>query len=125
MTEQSKKRTRAFVHWGTFEVETDAGRITAVHGFAGDADPSPIGQSLADANDAGVRIDRPMVRQGWLENGPQMGTPAPNGRRGAEPFVAVSWDQATELVASELTRVADAHGNQAIFGEAAYQTMPN
>src|SRR5207237_2779222 len=36
--------------------------------------------------------------------------------RGREPFVEVSWDQALELVASELTRVRHSYGAAAIFG---------
>ena len=38
------------------------------------------------------------------------------GGRGAEPFVAVSWDEALDLAAGEFGRVKDAHGNAAIFG---------
>lgn len=36
--------------------------------------------------------------------------------RGTEPFVEVSWDEAFELLAVELRRVIDTHGNDAIFG---------
>lgn len=42
--------------------------------------------------------------------------PGPTTRRGDDGFVAVSWDELTELLADELRRVIDAHGNQAIFG---------
>lgn len=53
-----------------------------------------------------------MVRSGWLEHGPRSN----GGGRGVEPFVPVSWDRAFELVATELQRVKDTHGNKAIYG---------
>jgi biotin/methionine sulfoxide reductase len=56
-----------------------------------------------------LRIARPMVRKGWLDNGPGAG-------RGKEPFVAVDWDHALDLVAGELTRIRDTHGPGAILG---------
>ena len=42
--------------------------------------------------------------------------PAPRTVRGADEFVAVSWDELTELLAGELRRVVDTHGNEAIYG---------
>src|SRR4029450_849949 len=35
--------------------------------------------------------------------------------RGVEPFVAVSWDEALDLVATELRRVQATYGNEAIY----------
>ena len=51
------------------------------------------------------------MRRGWLDDGP-----GPTDRRGADEFVAVSWDDLTELLAGELRRVVDTHGNEAIYG---------
>ncbi len=51
------------------------------------------------------------MRRGWLDDGP-----GPTDRRGADEFVAVSWDELTELLAGELRRVVDTHGNEAIYG---------
>ena len=100
-----------FSHWGAYEVEVAGGEIAAVHPFAGDPDPSPIGQSLKDGIQHRSRIAQPAVRRGWLERGPENH----GGGRGAEPFVAVSWERALDLVAGELGRVKRAHGNAAIF----------
>jgi len=99
-------------HWGTYRVEARDGRIIAVKPFELDPDPSPIGQSLIGALTHPCRVTRPMVRKGWLEKGPA-GTGA---GRGSEPFVALSWTEATELAARELQRVKREHGNEAIFG---------
>ncbi|MFZ0215225.1 MAG: molybdopterin-dependent oxidoreductase, partial [Candidatus Dormiibacterota bacterium] len=97
-------------HWGPFlAADTDAGVIVRPHPI--DPDPSPILQNLRSAARHGARVARPMVRKGWLEQGPG----ASEGR-GREPFVAVDWDRATDLLAAELRRVHDAHGPEAIFG---------
>ena len=42
-----------------------------------------------------------MIRKSWIDNGP--GTN--NNLRGIDPFVAVSWDEAENIVAKELNRV--------------------
>ncbi len=52
-----------------------------------------------------------MIRAGWLDRGP-----GPDGHRGAEPFVPVSWPTAIDLLARELRRVYDAHGGRAVYG---------
>ncbi|WP_137873266.1 molybdopterin guanine dinucleotide-containing S/N-oxide reductase [Rhodococcus sp. Q] len=98
-------------HWGMFEAESANGEVTAVHPFAGDADPSPILENAVGSVRHRSRVTGPAVRRGWLEGGP-----GPSDRRGADDFVAVSWDELTELLAGELRRVVDRHGNRAIFG---------
>lgn len=98
-------------HWGTYRAETHEGKLVRLHPFEEDVDPSPIGQGIVDALDAPSRITAPMVRKGWLENGPRLTT----NRRGEEPFVQVSWETAEELVAGELDRIRNRFGNEAIF----------
>ena len=98
-------------HWGAYRAVVRDGRLTALHGFEDDADPSPIADGMVDTLDDPCRIPQPMVRKGWLEHGPD----SDRSKRGAEPFVAVSWDEASRLVARELGRVIAAHGNRAIF----------
>ena len=77
-----------------------------------DPDPSPIGDGMAAVLDDDCRIRKPMVRRGWLENGPRRD----DAGRGAEPFVAVSWDRALDLAAGELQRVRQSYGDNAIYG---------
>lgn len=98
-------------HWGACRVETHDGKVTALHGFEQDDNPSPIGSGIIDVLDAPSRITQPMVRQSYLESGPG----SANERRGADPFVAVSWEVAEQLVADELQRVREKFGNQAIY----------
>jgi biotin/methionine sulfoxide reductase len=108
--EAAPKIVTTAAHWGSYEIETRGGRITRVLPVTEDPDPSPIGQSFVDAIDHRARVRVPMVRKGWLENGP-----ASRESRGAEPFVPVGWDEALDLVARELTRVRERHGGEAIF----------
>ena len=52
-----------------------------------------------------------MVRKSFLEKREN----SDRSKRGVEPFVAVSWDTAEQLVADELSRVRNQHGNDSIF----------
>ncbi|MBM3504333.1 MAG: Asp-tRNA(Asn)/Glu-tRNA(Gln) amidotransferase GatCAB subunit C [Alphaproteobacteria bacterium] len=108
----SSVRFQTSTHWGAYEAEVRGGKIVALHPFAGDPDPSPMGASIPGALDVPARVREPMVRQGWLDHGPG----GNREKRGAEPFVAVSWDRAYDLVAAELERVRRQFGNEAVFG---------
>lgn len=103
-------RHRTLTNWGAYELETDGREITAVHPFAKDPDPSPIGQSLKAVRRS--RVERPAIRESWFRHGPGSNPE----RRGWEPFVEVDWDVALDMVADELDRVRTQYGNQAIFG---------
>jgi len=99
-------------HWGVYEVRREAGKAAGLVALVEDEDPSPIGLAMWEAYQAPQRVLRPAVRRSWLEHGPGA---APQ-RRGREDFVEVSWERALELVAAELARVRQTHGNEAIFG---------
>ena len=112
MTKPSQTLTPTATHWGNHQIKTVNGQLASVHAYQDDLDPTPLGQALLDSQDPRVRISQPMVRAGFLEHGPRAG----HNRRGQEPFVAVSWEQALDLVANELERVVAAYGNEAIYG---------
>lgn len=59
-----------------------------------------------------TRVKYPMVRRSYLEN--PRGNTHPE-RRGQDPFVRVSWDEALALTADAALRTIEQHGNQAIF----------
>lgn len=104
-------RTTAMgTHFGSFLVDARDGEVVAVRGHPTDPEPSHLGESLRHF--AENRVTRPAVRQSWLDGGPGTAT----HRRGDDPFVEVDWDTALDLVAAELTRVRDDHGNSSIFG---------
>ena len=107
-----KKGTLTSTHWGTYRVESDNGVPTALHPFEEDPNPSAIGDSMLETLSGPCRIDAPMVRRGFLENG----FSGDRAARGKDEFVKVGWDQALDLVAAELNRVRDQFDNKAIFG---------
>ncbi|MBT5049487.1 MAG: molybdopterin-dependent oxidoreductase [Rhodospirillaceae bacterium] len=98
-------------HWGAFLAEVEDGRLTGIQPFEHDPDPSPMLKAIPESVHAPSRVTQPMVREGWLKNGPGSGK-----GRGAEPFVPVSWEKALELVSGELSRVKETYSNEAIFG---------
>ncbi|MEQ9445392.1 MAG: molybdopterin-dependent oxidoreductase [Rhodospirillaceae bacterium] len=102
-------------HWGAYTAKVEGGKVTALTPVASDPDPSPIGPGMPQAQHDAVRIAQPMVRKGWLERlkkgGPQKNVTG----RGAEPFVALPWDEALDIVAGELTRVRETFGNDALY----------
>lgn len=67
-------------HWGAYEVDRQApARLSA---WSSDPDPSPIGLAMLDAYASPLRIQRPAVREGWLNGRSRQG-------RGRERFVEV------------------------------------
>ncbi|MGC3939613.1 molybdopterin-dependent oxidoreductase [Roseobacter sp. EG26] len=98
-------------HWGTYSVDVVDGQVTGLRNFEHDPDPSPIGHGIVDVLEGPTRITAPMVRKSWLEGGP--GTAGQ--KRGLEEFVEVSWQDVNKIVAAELNRVRQQHGNNAIY----------
>lgn len=94
-------------HWGSYTVLVDGDRIIGVEPLPQDPAPSPVIQSVMDWAKPDRRVPRPMVRKGWLA-GQREG-------RGRDGFSAVPWDEALDMVAGEITRVARDHGNASIF----------
>jgi biotin/methionine sulfoxide reductase len=101
----------SLAHWGAFVADVRDGDIASVRADDGDEDPSPLLGNLPGSLRHTSRVTGPAVRRGWLDDGP-----GPSSRRGADEFVAVSWDELTELLADELRRIVDTHGNEAIYG---------
>ncbi|UTS81157.1 molybdopterin-dependent oxidoreductase [Phaeobacter piscinae] len=99
-------------HWGVYRAEVNEGKLRALHPFERDPNPSLIANGYIGVLDDELRIDAPMVRKSWLENGPGSAT----DKRGVDPFVQVTWDEAETLVANELSRVKASFGNEAIYG---------
>ena len=73
-------------HWGAFHVQHKDDQLL-IEPFHRDPDPSPLLQNFRHALNHPARVAQPMIRRGWLENGP-----GPDQRRGADEYVAVSWE---------------------------------
>ncbi|MGD1877072.1 MAG: molybdopterin-dependent oxidoreductase [Kiloniellaceae bacterium] len=86
-------------HWGTFRARMVEGTLE-LQGFERDPAPSPLLQNIPAAIAHPVRLRQPLIRRGWLQDGP-----GPDPRRGTDDYVAVSWDRALDLVATELQRL--------------------
>ena len=103
------EKFRTATQWGIYDVLVDQGKIIGVEDIPEDPAPSPLGLGLVDGIQHPLRIKEPAIRKGWLAN-------RDTKRRGAEEFVNVPWDEALEIAASEITRVAKDFGNTSIFG---------
>lgn len=97
-------------HWGAFYASPGPNGLE-VRPYEGDPNPSPMIGNFTDTLNHTARIRQPMVRKGWLENGPVRGADRSN-----DSFVAVSWERALDLVATELRRVRENYGPETIFG---------
>jgi biotin/methionine sulfoxide reductase len=86
-------------HWGAFGVRLRDGGIEIVP-HPRDPEPSALLGNIPAALAHPARIVRPMVRRGWLEEGPRA-----DERRGRDEFVPLAWPRALDLAAAELRRV--------------------
>jgi biotin/methionine sulfoxide reductase len=104
-------RSRHLTHFGVLEADSDGKSLHAVTGWEGDPDPRRIIHNVATSQHHPSRVRRPAIRQGWLERGPG------GAGRGDEPFVQVSWDEALDLLSSELQRVYATRGSSGVYGD--------
>ncbi|MGN8158051.1 molybdopterin-dependent oxidoreductase [Salinisphaera sp. SWV1] len=94
-------------HFGTYRVDqTPEG--PRLSGWQADPQPTAFGLSYLELARHRCRVVQPMVRRGWLEGNAQ-------SIRGADTFVPVAWDTATQFVADEIDRIAGNYGNRSIF----------
>jgi biotin/methionine sulfoxide reductase len=98
-------------HWGAFEAEVADGTVVGIRPYQHDPDPSPLLGNIVDSLRHPARVTQPMIRAGWLDRGP-----GATDRRGAEPFVPVSWTTALGVLARELSRIYERYGGAAVYG---------
>jgi biotin/methionine sulfoxide reductase len=101
----------ALGHWGLHEVVRASDGSPILRSWRDDPDPSPIGLDQLSPEVDALRVRRPAFREGWLRRGGR----ASSGR-GQDRFIELSWDEAIDIVASELKRVTEDRGNDAIYG---------
>ncbi|WP_324288936.1 molybdopterin-dependent oxidoreductase [Hoeflea ulvae] len=97
MTENSPRYHSS--HWGAFSATREDGQLV-IQPFDKDPDPSPILQNMISALNHPARLSRPLVRRGWLTDGP-----GPDGRRGSDDYIEMDWDKALDIAAAELKRL--------------------
>lgn len=108
--------TYTSTHWGVYRPVVEHGSLQSLQAAPWDKDPSPIAASLPKGISAAARITRPAVREGFLKAAEQGKAEISPRQRGQQAFVELPWDEALDLVAAELRRVRQQHGNEAIFG---------
>ncbi|RIK43477.1 MAG: molybdopterin oxidoreductase [Chloroflexi bacterium] len=98
-------------HWGAYQAEVSDGELVAIHPFPADPDPARLLENVPGSLRHRTRVTQPMVRAGWLDNGP-----GPSDKRGNDAYVPVSWERLVALLGGELGRVYSEHGASAVFG---------
>src|SRR5690625_1470500 len=97
-------------HWGAFFAKWENKQLH-VKPHPINQNPNQLINNFPNSIRHRARVGKPMVRKGWLENGP-----GPSSKRGTDEYVPVSWDKAINLVTKELKRVQSTYGAEAIFG---------
>lgn len=97
-------------HFGVFKVISGPKGIY-LNAAEFDPEPTEMMASLEQSVTSPLRIQKPSIRKGYLENGP-----ASRATRGDEPFVEVDWDLALDLASTGLNRTYADHGPQAVYG---------
>jgi biotin/methionine sulfoxide reductase len=100
-------RVPSLAHWGAFTALVEDGRVVGCEPFVRDPAPSAMLDAIPAMVHSPLRIARPAVRKGWRKG---------NRRTGSDEFQEISWDEALDLVAAELSRVRERFGSEAIFG---------
>src|ERR1700761_6670084 len=95
-------RFPSLAHWGAFYALVGNGRLIGCEPFKRDSAPSPMLAAIPEMVHSPLRISRPAIREGWREGRP---------RSGSDRFREVEWDEALDLVASELMRVRGVFGD--------------
>lgn len=99
-------------HWGAFSATIEDGRLTRAEPLPGSGASAEMIGTWPQLVYSDLRIKMPMVRRGFLKD-----RGASDGAmRGRDAFVEVSWNEALDLVAHELTRVRAERGPSGIFG---------
>ncbi|MBJ3814290.1 molybdopterin guanine dinucleotide-containing S/N-oxide reductase [Shimwellia pseudoproteus] len=97
-------------HWGPITVETDGKQVLGSRGVLPTTHPNSLQTVVADQVHSPARIRYPMARKGFLAS-----PDAPQGVRGKDEYVRISWDQALDLIDQQHRRIREAHGPGAIF----------
>lgn len=100
-------RVPSLAHWGAFTALVEDGRVVACAPFDRDPSPSAMLEAIPSVLYSPLRIKRPAIRKGWAQG---------RERTGTDEFQEVPWDEALDLVASELKRIRTNFGAEGIFG---------
>ncbi len=96
--------------WGAVYVEVKDGKVVSSKGALPKTVPNSLQQTAPDQVHTNIRVKYPMVRKSYLENPGKA-----DGKRGNDPFVRVSWEQALKLIHEQHSRIRSSYGPSSIF----------
>ena len=97
-------------HWGPMLVETDGENVLSSRGALPTQHPNSLQTAVRDQVHSNARVRWPMVRKGFLTSPDK-----PQGIRGQDAFVRVSWDDALALIHTQHKRIRESYGPSSIF----------
>ncbi|HDX9299332.1 TPA: molybdopterin-dependent oxidoreductase [Escherichia coli] len=97
-------------HWGPMLVETDGETVFSSRGALATGMENSLQSAVRDQVHSNTRVRFPMVRKGFLAS-PEN----PQGIRGQDEFVRVSWDEALDLIHRQHKRIREVYGPASIF----------
>lgn len=106
----STKTILTAAHWGPMLVETDGDIVFSSRGALPVQHPNSLQTAVRDQVHSKTRVRWPMVRKGFLASPDQ-----PQGVRGEDEFVRVSWDEALALIDAQHKRIRESYGPASIF----------
>lgn len=96
--------------WGAMYVEVKDGKVISSKGALAKTVPNSLQTTAPDQLYTNARVKYPMVRKGFMAN-----PTAPDGKRGSDEFVRVSWDEAYKLIHEQHMRIRKAYGPSSVF----------
>lgn len=109
-TSATTKHILTAAHWGPMQVETDGERVLASRGALDTGHENSLTLAVPDQVHSKARVQFPMARKGFLAS-----PNAPQGVRGEDEYVRISWDEALTLIHQQHHRIRDAYGPASIF----------
>ena len=97
-------------HWGPMWVETDGEQVLSSRGALETSFTNSLQSVVREQVHSKTRVRYPMVRKGFLAS-----PDSPQGVRGQDEFVRVSWDDALALIDRQHRRIRDSYGPSSIF----------
>ena len=97
-------------HWGPMLVETDGEQVLSSRGALQTSFTNSLQSVVRDQVHSKTRVRYPMVRKGFLAS-----PDSPQGLRGQDEFVRVSWDDALALIDRQHRRIRETYGSASIF----------